>query len=115
MPKSAGDCVERIVEIAPSRRRVRAVGRELPARPFPAAERRLSAVDFIGAHTLEEIVLRIVLADMVEAKETPLTRAIEIGRLKRCLELTRRVAARGGALRPRPFDPTVHSRLFRSH
>ena len=71
--------------------------------------------DFVGAHAVEEIVLRIVLADMVEAQEAPAARPVEIGRLERRLEFARRAAAGDGALRPRPFDPPVHPGLLRRH
>ena len=73
--EAAGDRVERIGEVAPPRRRVGAVRGELAARPVPAGERRLRVGDLVRAHALEEIVLRIVLADMVEAQEAPVARA----------------------------------------
>ena len=54
-----------------ARRRVGAVGGERAARPLPAGERRLRAADLLGAHAVEIIILRIVLADVVEAQEPP--------------------------------------------
>ena len=52
---------------------------------------------------------------MLEAQKAPASRTVEIGRLKRGLELTRRAAAGHRAMRPRPFDPTVHFGLTRCH
>ena len=56
-----------------------------------------------------------MLADMVEAKEAPASRPIEIGRLERGLELAGRGAAGDRAMRFRPFDPTVQFALFGRH
>ena len=83
--KRAGDRVERIGEIAPRRRRVGAVGGEGAGRALPAGDRRLRRGDLVRAHAVEEIVLRIVLADMVEAQQAPGARPVEIGRLQRRL------------------------------
>jgi BolA protein len=56
-----------------------------------------------------------MLADMVEAKEAPAPRAIEIGWLQRRFELAGCGAARNRAIRPRAFDPTVQFALFGRH
>ena len=62
-------------------------------------ERSLRVLDFLGAHAVEIIVFRVVLADMIETKEAPCSRSIEIGRLQGCLELAGRTAPRDRALR----------------
>src|SRR6185312_13623754 len=85
-PEPARDGVERVGEVAPSWRRVGAIGGELAARSFPSAERRLRAADLVGTHPLEKIILGVVLADMVEAKEAPRSRSVEVRRLERRLE-----------------------------
>src|SRR3954451_13272985 len=105
--KPRRDRVERIREVAPPRRRVGSAGGEPAARALPTRQRRLRFRDFVRAHAIEEIVPRIMLADMVEAQEAPCARTIEIGRLQGRLELAGRTAARDGALRLRPFDPSV--------
>src|SRR5512146_2635161 len=74
----------------------------------------LGASYLVGAHSLEKIVPGIVFADMVEAQESPAARPIEIAGFERRLELSGRSAVGDGALRSRPFDPTVHPG-FRSH
>src|SRR3712207_1069616 len=103
MAEPAGDGVQRIGEVAPAGRRIGSVPGELAAGPLPPAERRLRLVDLVGAHALEEVVLRIMLSNVVEAQEPPRSGAVEIGRLKRRLELAGRVAARRRAPGPRPF------------
>src|SRR6476659_3717936 len=70
-PKATRDRLERIGKVAPPRRRIGAVGGELAARPVPARERRLRLGDFLRGHAVEEIVLGVVLADMVETQEPP--------------------------------------------
>src|SRR5215208_2187841 len=113
--EARGDGVERIGEVAPPRGRVGAVRRKLAARPIPAGERRLRLGDLLGGHPVEEIVLGIMLADVVEAQEEPAARPVEIGRLKRGLELAGRAAAGDRALRLRSLDPAMQFCLFRRH
>jgi len=81
---------------------------EAAARPIPTGNRALGFADLVGAHTLEIIVLGVVLADVVEAQEAPVAGPVEIGRLQRRLIFPRLGAARDRAMRPRPFDPPVH-------
>ena len=113
--EAPGDRLERVVEIAPARRRVGPVVRKRAAGAIPARERALRVLDLVRAHAIEEIIFRVVLANMVEAQEAPASRSVEIRGLQRRLELAGRGAARGGALRPRPLDPPVHPGLLRRH
>ena len=66
-------------------------------------------------HAVEEIVLRVVLANVSEAEEAPASGPVEIGGLERRLVLAGLVAAGDSAMRLRPFDPPVHPALFRRH
>src|SRR5690242_18835179 len=59
LAEAGGNGVERIGEIAPPRRRIGAVCGEAAARPVPAGERMLRAGDLVGAHPVEEIILRV--------------------------------------------------------
>jgi BolA protein len=52
---------------------------------------------------------------MVEAQEAPAARPVEAGRVQRRLELAGAGAAGHRAMRLRPFDPPVQSRLLRRH
>ena len=108
------DGIQGIDKISPGRWRIRAICREPTARPLPSRDRRLRAVDFLGAHSIEEIVPGIVLADVVEAQEPPPAGPVEIGCGQRRFEFARQVAARMRAIRPCPFDPPMPlGRLYR--
>src|SRR6185312_10796454 len=113
-PEPARYRIERIGKVAPRWRRVRAVGGEPAARPLPAGEWTLRVLNFFRAHAVEEIVFRVVLADMVEAQEAPRARTVEIGRLKRRLELARSIAAGNRAPRLRAFNPPVQPSVLQT-
>src|SRR5690348_6383010 len=115
MPEPSGDRLKRIGVVAPLRRRICAVRGEAPTRPVPARERMLRLRNLLWAHAFEEIVSRIMLANMVEAQETPASRPVEIRSRQRRLIFARLGATRDGAPRSRPFDPPVHPCLFRCH
>src|SRR5438067_3292036 len=115
MREPCRDRIERIGEIAPPRRRVGAVRGELAARPLPSGKRRLRLSNLLWAHAVEGVIPRVVLADMVEAEEPPGAGPVEIGRLRRCLELAGRGAAGDGAIRLGPLDPPVQFGLFSCH
>src|SRR6476469_1527894 len=114
MAEPARDRLERVGEVAPPRRRVGAIGKA-PARPLPAGERVLRLGDLRRAHALEEIVPRVVLADVVEAQEAPAARPVEIRGLERRLELSGRGAAGDGAPVPRAFHAPMQPGLLRRH
>ncbi len=114
-PEPRRDGVQRVGEVAPRRRWIRPGMGERPRRAFPSGERRLRFTNLFGAHAVEEIILRIVLADVLQAQELPRPGAVEIGRRQRRLELAGLAAPGNRAAVPRTFDPAVHSGMTCSH
>src|SRR3954452_15220362 len=115
MPESRGYGVQRVGKIAPARRRVGTVRGELATRALPPGKWRLRFVDLVRGHAVEVIVLRIMLAHVIEAQETPGTRPIEVRRLQRRLEFAGRIATGDGAPCLCSFHPPVHPGLLRRH
>src|SRR4051794_23975565 len=115
VPEAPRDRLQGIRKVAPRRRWVGAVRRELSARPLPPAQRALRMLNLVGAHAVEIIVPSVVLPDMVEAQEPPGARPVEICRLQRRLELAGRAAAGDRALRLRSLYASVQSGLLRCH
>src|SRR3982751_6393295 len=115
MPESRGYGIQRVGEIAPARRRVRAVRGELATRALPSGKRRLRFVDLVSGHSVEVIVPRIMLAHVIEAQEAPGTRPIEVRRLQRRLEFAGRITTGDGAPRLCSFHSPVHPGLLRRH
>src|SRR6186997_1880952 len=85
-PKAGGDGIERILEVCPCRARIGAGCREHPGLALPAGDRRLSGLDLVRAHAVEEVIPGVVLADMIEAQPAPSARAVEIARRQRRAE-----------------------------
>ena len=70
-PKPARDRFQRIGKVAPRWRGVVTGMRKGARRPIPSRDRRLGFSDLVRAHAFEEIVFRIVLADVLQAEKSP--------------------------------------------
>jgi hypothetical protein len=80
---------------------------ERPSGAVPAGIGALRVGNLVGAHAREEIILRIVLAHMLQAQELPGTRTVEIGGLEGRLELSSLRAAGDCAPVSRSLDSSV--------
>ena len=83
-------------------------GWERHSRAFSTAgDRRLCRLDFIGSHAVEEIVVGIMFANMLEAQPAPRARAVEIAWDRRRAELAGLAAAGHAATLGRTLDPPM--------
>ena len=63
--------------------------------------------DLVRAHSVEEIIPRIMFTDVVEAQPAPMARSVEVRRRQRRTKLSRLLAAAHGAGGLRSFHPPM--------
>jgi hypothetical protein len=114
-PETARNGVERVGEVGPGRRRIGARMRERPSGAVPARIGALRVGNLVGAHALEEIILRIMLAHMLQAQESPGARTVEIRRLEGRLEFARLLATGDRAPVPRALNSSVQFGMTGCH
>src|SRR5687767_1877270 len=88
-PESGGDGIERVGKVAPRRTGIAAGVSEGPRRSLPAGDRRLSRLDLLRAHPFEEVVPRVVLADVLQTQQAPAAGPVEVRRAQRRPKLSR--------------------------